>query len=178
MIPQHPVFIREVRYHWGTTEVSLAYHWRTIEVPLGYHWGNIEVPLRYHWGTIDVPLMYQWAHPVFYHVFHCVVYSFLNINIYYIMEWFCIFSHSVLWVSLRDAYRCQPISHSSCSLSCNIWQLCQVYLDRVRKYKRCSYFRAKNTAHVQRIRCSPKGSHLMLWTSAVFSHIAQFTVLQ
>ena len=35
-------------------------------------------------------------------------------------------------------------------------------------------FRAiwENTAHVQGIRCSPKGSHLIPWTSAVFSHIA------
>ena len=29
-----------------------------------------------------------------------------------------------------------------------------------------------NTAHVQWTRCSPKGSHLIHWTSAVFSHIA------
>ena len=29
-----------------------------------------------------------------------------------------------------------------------------------------------NTAHVQWIRCSPKGSHLIHWTSAVFSHMA------
>ena len=29
----------------------------------------------------------------------------------------------------------------------------------------------ENTAHVQWIRCSPKGSHLIHWTSAVFSHI-------
>ena len=35
-------------------------------------------------------------------------------------------------------------------------------------------FRAiwENTAHVQWISCSPKGSHLIYWTSAVFSHIA------
>ena len=35
-------------------------------------------------------------------------------------------------------------------------------------------FRAikQNTAHVQWIRCSPKGSHLINWASAVFSHIA------
>ena len=30
----------------------------------------------------------------------------------------------------------------------------------------------KNTAHVQEIRCSPKGSHLIPWTSAVFSNTA------
>ena len=30
----------------------------------------------------------------------------------------------------------------------------------------------ENTAHVQWIRCSPKGSHLIPWTSAVFSYIA------
>ena len=30
----------------------------------------------------------------------------------------------------------------------------------------------KNTAHVQGIRCSPKGSHLIPWTSAVFSNTA------
>ena len=30
----------------------------------------------------------------------------------------------------------------------------------------------ENTAHVQRTRRSPKGSHLIHWTSAVFSHIA------
>ena len=29
-----------------------------------------------------------------------------------------------------------------------------------------------NTAHVKWIRCSPKGSHLIRWTSAAFSHIA------
>ena len=36
------------------------------------------------------------------------------------------------------------------------------------------YFRAvwKNTAHFQGIRCSPKGSHLIPWTSAVFSYAA------
>ena len=35
-------------------------------------------------------------------------------------------------------------------------------------------FRAiwEDTAHIQWIRCSPKGSHLIHWTSAVFSHIA------
>ena len=34
------------------------------------------------------------------------------------------------------------------------------------------HFRAvwKNRAHVQRIRCSPKGSHLIPWTTAVFSN--------
>ena len=37
------------------------------------------------------------------------------------------------------------------------------------------HFRAvwKNTAHVQGIRCSPKGSHLIPWTSAVFSNTAR-----
>ena len=30
----------------------------------------------------------------------------------------------------------------------------------------------ENTANVQWIRCSPKGSHLIHWTSAVFPHIA------
>ena len=36
------------------------------------------------------------------------------------------------------------------------------------------HFRAvwKNTAHVQGIRCSPKGSHLIPWTSAVFPNTA------
>ena len=37
---------------------------------------------------------------------------------------------------------------------------------------RCSFAICDNTAHVQWIRCSPKGSHLIHWTSAVFSHIA------
>ena len=85
-----------------------------------------------------------------------------------------IFSHSVLWFSLRDVYRYQPISHSSCRFSTMYGSLVYVWLDRVRKYKPCSFFRAicKNTAHVQWIRCSPKGSHLIHWTSVVFSHIA------
>ena len=36
------------------------------------------------------------------------------------------------------------------------------------------HFRAvwKNTAHIQGIRCSPEGSHLIPWTSAVFSNTA------
>ena len=36
------------------------------------------------------------------------------------------------------------------------------------------HFRAvwENTAHVQGIRCSPKGSHLIPWTSAVFLNTA------
>ena len=85
------------------------------------------------------------------------------------------FSHSVQWFSLWDVYRYQPISHSSCSLNCNVWQLCHIWLDRVRKYKRCSFFVRYiwwNIAHFQWIRCSSKGSHLIHWTSAVFSHIA------
>ena len=38
----------------------------------------------------------------------------------------------------------------------------------------CVHFRAvwKNTAHVQGIRCSPEGSHLIPWTSVVFSNSA------
>ena len=38
--------------------------------------------------------------------------------------------------------------------------------------KKGVHFRAvwKNTAHVQGIRCSPKGAHLISWTSAVFSN--------
>ena len=65
----------------------------------------------------------------------------------------------------------------SCSLNCTLWQLCHVWLDRIRKYTRCSFL--ENTANVQWIRCSPKGSHLSHWTSAVFSPSApvqsQFT---
>ena len=82
-------------------------------------------------------------------------------------------SHSVLWFSLWYVYRYQPISHSSCrfstmygSLVCVAWS-CE-------KIQALFIFRAicENTAHVQWIMCSPKGLHLIHWTSAVFSHIA------
>ena len=57
-------------------------------------------------------------------------------------------------------------------LNCNLWQLGHMWLDRVRKYKRCSFFCGmENTAHVQCMRYSPKSSHLIHWKRAVFSHI-------
>ena len=81
-------------------------------------------------------------------------------------------------VSLWDVYRYQYTSHYSCSLNCNLWQLCHF---RGRKYK-CSscvvpYGKMYSiygicTAFVQWIKCSPKGSHLIHWTSDIFSHIA------
>ena len=59
------------------------------------------------------------------------------------------FSHSVLWFSLRDVYRYKPMSHSSCRLSTMYGSLVYVLLDRVRKYKRCSFFvRYVNIQHM------------------------------
>ena len=52
------------------------------------------------------------------------------------------FSHSARWFSLWNVYRYQPISHSSCSLNCNVWEICHVndvWFDGGRKYKRCSF---------------------------------------
>ena len=84
-----------------------------------------------------------------------------------------LFSHSVLWFSLWDVYRYQPISHSSCRLS-NVWLEVSCVSRSCEKIQTVFIFRAicENTAHVQWIRCSPKGSHLIHWTSAVFSHAA------
>ena len=51
-----------------------------------------------------------------------------------------LFLHSAQWFSIWDVYRYHPISHSSCSLTCNLWQLCHCDCnDHVRKYKRCSF---------------------------------------
>ena len=49
--------------------------------------------------------------------------------------------------SLWDVYRYQPLSHSNCGLKSNVWQLCHVWLDRVRKYKRCSFFVRQNISN-------------------------------
>ena len=81
---------------------------------------------------------------------------------------------SVQWFSLWDIYRYQPISptdlwfelQSMAVMSCLTWSRGRI--------QTLFIYRAieKNTAHVQWIGTSPKGSHLIHWTSGVFSHIA------
>ena len=63
-------------------------------------------------------------------------------------------THTALWFSLSDVYRYQPISHSSCSWNYNVWWLCHVWLDRVRK---------NNSVHFScdMSKCSPKASNLI-----------------
>ena len=81
-------------------------------------------------------------------------------------------SHTLLWFSLWDVYRYQPISHSICRLSTMYGSLVYVWLGRVKKYKRhfsCDMWKY-STCSMNKV--SPKGSHLIYWTSAVFSHIA------
>ena len=84
------------------------------------------------------------------------------------------FSHSVLWFSLWDVYRYQPISHSRCRLSKMYGRIMSCVTWSCEKIQKLFIFRAicDNTAHVKSICCSLKGSHLIHWTSAVFSHIA------
>ena len=86
-------------------------------------------------------------------------------------------SHT-LWFGLHyetyigiSPYRTLAVDWAQCMvgyviMSCVSWS-CQ-------KIQTVFIFRAicENTAHVQRTRCSPIGSHLIHWTSAVFSHIA------
>ena len=56
-----------------------------------------------------------------------------------------------------------PYRTLNCSLNCSLWQLCHVWLDRVRKYKCCSFL----------VRHGKK-QHM---SNAVFSHIAYFHAL-
>ena len=84
------------------------------------------------------------------------------------------FSHSAQCFSFWDVYRNQFISHSSCrpSLTAMYGSYNKIlWFDRVRK-KTLFIFRAilENTSLVQWINCSPKGSRLIHWTTAVFSH--------
>ena len=83
-------------------------------------------------------------------------------------------SHSVLWFSLWDVYWYQPISHSRCILSTMYGIIMSCVTWSCDKIQTLFIFRAiwENTAHVQWISCSLKGSHLIHWTSAVFPHIA------
>ena len=113
-----------------------------------------------------------------------------------IQPYFC-FSHSLLVFPLWDVLRDQPIPHSAvlhvvlymlyACMPYSRWaagliDVCHVgqlytYLRRwkfwtiVWENTNGVHFRAvwKNTAHVQGIRCSPKGSHLIPWTNTVFS---------
>ena len=76
-----------------------------------------------------------------------------------------LFSHSVHSVSALLLYfgrRCKAV------LSCATWSCKTVYKFTLLIF--CATL--KKTALVQWIRCSHKGSHLIHWTSAVFSHIA------
>ena len=87
-------------------------------------------------------------------------------------------SPSVQWFSLWDIYRYQPISptvlwfelQSMAVMSCLNWSR-----ERIQTW---FIYRAieENTAHVQWIGTSPKGSHLIHWTSSVFSYIQMNTV--
>ena len=88
---------------------------------------------------------------------------------------------AVLHVVLYMLYTCMLYSRWAAGLmvACHVGQL-YTYLRRwqfstiVWENTNGVHFRAvwKNTAHVQGIRCSPKGSHLIPWTSAVFSNTA------
>ena len=73
-----------------------------------------------------------------------------------------------------DVYRYQPISHSSCRFSTMYGSDMSYVTWSCEKIQTLFIFRAicENTAHVQWIRYSPKGSLLFHWTSAVFPHIA------
>ena len=93
-----------------------------------------------------------------------------------------------LWTSshthtLSCSFQCEVISVSahialySCSWNCtpmigNVWVVMSCVTWSCEKIQ-TFFFRAlwRNTAHVQLIRCSPKGSQRINWTSAVFSHI-------
>ena len=113
---------------------------------------------------------------------------------------FYTFSHSLVVFPLWDVLRDQPISHSAvlhvvlymlyaCMLYsrwaaglmvvCHVGQLYtylrrwKISTNRVRKYKRCSFSCGmEKYSTCPRKRCSPKGSHLIPWTSAVFSDTA------
>ena len=86
--------------------------------------------------------------------------------------------HVVLYIML---YACMLYSRWAAGLMvvCHVGQL-YTYLRRwqfwtiVWENTNSVHFRAvwKNTTHVQGIRCSPKGSHLIPWTSVVFSNTA------
>ena len=60
----------------------------------------------------------------------------------------------------------------SCSLQCSVWQLITTYETWSTEKIQTLFFFLENTAHVQWIRCSPEGSHLIHCTSVVFSHFA------
>ena len=87
------------------------------------------------------------------------------------LVWEDAFSHSV---TLWDVYRYQSISHSSSRLNTMYSRIMSCVTWSCEKIQTLFIFRAicDNAAHVQWIRRSPKGSHLIHWTSAVFSHIA------
>ena len=79
----------------------------------------------------------------------------------------------LVWV----VYWYQRISHPRSSSHCNEmhqWKLFHYVTWSCEKIQTLIIFRAiwGNTALVHWIRCSPKGSHLIQWASAVFSHIA------
>ena len=86
----------------------------------------------------------------------------------------CTFSHSAQWFSLWDVYWYQPISHSRCRLSTMCGRIMSCVTWWCEKIQTLFIFRAicDNSAHVQWIKCSPKGSNLIHWTSALFFHIA------
>ena len=76
------------------------------------------------------------THPLMNRVRRCLTLVIEQISmserrIPYIIRRISVSAHIALAISL---YR------SSCSLNCNVWQLCHVLLDRVRKNKRCSLF--------------------------------------
>ena len=68
----------------------------------------------------------------------------------------------MLWFSLWDVYRHQPMWHSSCRFSTMYGSVMSCVTWSCEKIQTLFIFRAiwENAAHVQWIMCSPKGSHL------------------
>ena len=84
------------------------------------------------------------------------------------------FSHSAQWFLPWDVYRYQPIYRTLAIVELQYMQLYHYVTWSCEKIQTLFISRAiwEYTAHVQWIKCSPKGSHLIHWTSAVFFHIA------
>ena len=86
--------------------------------------------------------------------------------------WFCVIRHTS---SARVRYSILVSAHIAVELQ--YMEVMTCVTSSCDKIQTLFIFRAiwENTAHVQKIRCLPKhakGSHLIHWTSAVFSHIA------